>query len=138
MTKRNTILLLFATLFGVLLGSKTGVKGQAFVANSGRRSEAQIKQNGERLKTVPYKEGLGGYALLSVPSSNRVASSRPTRLLPTHGGKPTNSAGRWAKGKSFNPQLFPLLRPCRCHCRQRMATTSPRLRYVIALRRLLC
>lgn len=74
----------------------------------------------------------------STPSSHRIASSRPSRLLPTHGGKPTNHPSRWAKGESSNPLKHALLLSCRCHRWHFATVASPRLRYVIALRRLLC
>ncbi|MBQ8968512.1 MAG: hypothetical protein IJ064_02085 [Bacteroidaceae bacterium] len=149
MSRFLTRLFIVAALLCGYLGSNVGAKARYLSANGTHKSEAQIRQSDGWLRQVAEVTGYAASlveepqaipvaARLSAPSSNRVASSRPTRLLPTHGGKPTNSAGRWAKGKSFNPQLFPLLRPCRRHCRQRMAATPPRLRYVIALRRLLC
>ena len=148
-----------------ILGSGMGVRAQGFLATEQQKSEErfhvaenrgkacldyaevrkrsdeiqQIKQNDGYLKPVAEEpQSPVEVAFRSAPSSHRIASNRPTRLLPTHGGKPTNHGGRWAKGELFNPLIFPSLRLCRrlfCH---RTTAASPRLRYVIALRRLLC
>lgn len=119
-------------------GFGMGVRAQGFLATE-QKSEEQIKQNDGYLKPVAEEpQSPVEVAFRSAPSSHRIASNRPTRLLPTHGGKPTNHGGRWAKGESFNPLISSSLRPCRrlfCH---RTTAASPRLRYVIALRRLLC
>ena len=79
-----------------------------------------------------------GTALRSVPSSHRVGSSRPTRLLPTHGGKPTHHSGRWARNgwsNLFNRSVLLLYKSLNGSCAM---AASQRLYYVIALRRLLC
>ena len=121
-----------------ILGSGISVRAQGFLAAE-QKSEKQIKQNDGYLKPVAEEpQSPVEVAFRSAPSSHRIASNRPTRLLPTHGGKPTNHGGRWAKGESFNPLISPSLRLCRrlfCH---RTTAASPRLRYVIALRRFLC
>ena len=131
------IFFIVAFLFGIL-GSEISVRAQGFLATE-QKSEEQIKQNDGYLKPVAEEpQSPVEVAFRSAPSSHRIASNRPTRLLPTHGGKPTNHGGRWAKGESFNPLISPSLRSCRrlfCH---RTTAASPRLRYVIALRRLLC
>ena len=110
-------------------------------AETRKRSDEiqQIKQNDGYLNPVAEEpQSPVEVAFRSAPSSHRIASSRPTRLLPTHGGKPTNHGGRWAKGESFNPLTSPSLRLCSQFCWHRTTAASPRLRYVIALRRLLC
>ena len=110
-------------------------------AETRKRSDEiqQIKQNDGYLNPVAEEPQSPVEVIFrSVPSSHRIASSRPTRLLPTHGGKPTNHGGRWAKGESFNPLISLSLRSCRQFCWHRTTAASPRLRYVIALRRLLC
>ena len=131
-------LFFFLAFLSGILGSGMGVRAQGFLATE-QKSEEQIKQNDGYLKPVAEEpQSPVEVAFRSVPSSHRIASNRPTRLLPTHGGKPTNHGGRWAKGESFNPLISPSVRSCRrlfCHC---TTAASPRLRYVIALRRLLC
>ena len=115
------------------------VRAQGFLSTEQQKNEEQIKQNDGYLKPVAEEpQSPVEVVFRSVPSSHRIASSRPTRLLPTHGGKPTNHGGRWAKGESFNPLIFPSLRSCRQFCWHSATAASPRLRYVIALRRLLC
>ena len=132
-------LILIATLLCGFLDSAKGVKAKSLTENERQKSEEQIKQNDGYLNPVAEEpQSPVEVVFRSVPSSHRVASSRPTRLLPTHGGKPTNHGGRWAQGESFNPLLFPSLRLCRQFCWHRITAASPRLRYVIALRRLLC
>ena len=113
------------------------VKVQGAVASS-QQDEKQFKRHDGWIRHVAEEPETVPISLLRPTTSHRVASSRPTRLLPTHGGKPTNHGGRWTKGESFNPLIFPSLRSCRQFCWHRMTAASPRLRYVIALRRLLC
>ena len=113
------------------------VKVQGAVASS-QQDEKQFKRHDGWIRHVAEEPETVPVSLLRPTTSHRVASSRPTRLLPTHGGKPTNHGGRWTKGESFNPLIFPFLRSCRQFCWHRMTAASPRLRYVIALRRLLC
>lgn len=138
--KRHLIrLFLFAALLCGFLGSRTGVMAQSHTINDEQKSEEQIKQNDGYLKPVAEEpQSPVEVVFRSLSSSYRVASSRPTRLLPTRGSKPTNFTGRWAKGESFNPLLPYALLTYRCNCWHRTTAASPRLRYVIALRRLLC
>ena len=132
-------LFLVAVLLCDFLGSAKGAKGQGIAVADEQRSEEQIKQNDGYLKPVAEEpQGPVEVAFRSSSSSHRVASHRSIRLLPTHGGKPTNQPGRWAKDNSYNPQTHALLLPCCSHCWQRTTAASQRLRYVIALRRLLC
>ena len=120
-------------------GSGMDVRAQGFLSTEQQKNEEQIKQNDGYLNPVAEEPQSPVEVIFrSVPSSHRIASSRPTRLLPTHGGKPTNHGGRWAKGESFNPLISLSLRSCRQFCWHRTTAASPRLRYVIALRRLLC
>ena len=77
-------------------------------------------------------------SLFSTTSSRRVISSRPTRILPTHGGRANHHHGRWMTDGIFNYcNSLPLLQ-CHGFISQNWASASPRLYYVIALRRLLC
>ena len=76
--------------------------------------------------------------LRQAPSSHRLASSRPSRLLPTHGGKPGKHPGRWSSDGSSNPFKYAQRQWCRTLLWYRTIVPSPRLYYVIALRRLLC
>ncbi len=128
---------LVATLLcGVLLGS--AVKAQGAVASS-QQDKQQIKQHdgwihqvAEEPETAPVP------ALRPSTPSHRVASHRSVRLLPTHGGNPSQHSGRWAKGQlSYQPK-FSLQLPCISRPSLCTPAASPRHYYVIALRRLLC
>ena len=136
---RKVIRLFFIVAFLCnILGSGISVRAQGFLAAE-QKSEEQIKQNDGYLKPVAEEpQSPVEVAFRSAPSSHRIASNHPTRLLPTHGGKPNNHGGRWAKGESFNPLISISLRSCRQFFCHRTTAASPRLRYVIALRRLLC
>lgn len=135
-------LFLIATLLcGYLLCNAMQVRGDYLGSgtSSGQKNEEQIKPGSGMLKQVAEEPQIPAEsALRSASSSHRVATSRLTRLLPTHGGKPNNHTGRWTKGQSFNPLLFPFPQSCYSRQRHRAFAASPRLRYVIALRRLLC
>lgn len=122
-------------LCGFFLGFT--VKAQGMIA--ARQQEQQVKHHvgwvgtwAEEPETMPFST--------IRPSSpfHRVASSRPTRLLPTYGGKPNHHSGRWAKNQS--PHLLKCFKLFSNigHHRLRMFAVSPRRYYVIALRRLLC
>ena len=132
-------LFLVAVLLCDFLGSAKSTKVQGVAIADEQKSEEQIKQSDGYLKAVAEEpQSPVEVVFRSLPSSHRVASYRSTRLLPTHGGKPTNHSGRWAKGHSYNPQICSILLSCCRHCWQRTTAASQRLRYVIALRRLLC
>ena len=132
-------LLLVIALLCNCLGSVTGVRAQGLVSKDEQKSEHQIKQHNGYLKAVAEEpQSPVEVVFRSAPSSHRVASNRPTRLLPTHGGKPGKYNGRWAADEICKPFNCALLQPCRglyCLC---TVVTPPRFYYVIALRRLLC
>ena len=131
---------LIVTLLCGLIGSMARVKAQSYVETGGAKSEHQIKQNEGYLGTFAEESRNSiEVAFRSTPSSHRVASSRPTRLLPTHGGgKPGGHLGHWTANVVFKPLKKALLQPCHELYYLHMVVASPRLRYVIALRRLLC
>ena len=131
-------LCLVAALLCSFLGSQTGVRAKGFVGKS-EKSEAQVKANDGWLKQMAEEPQSPVESVLrTTSSSNRVISSRPSRLLPTHGGRIGHHGGRWASNgcsplqtslkRGFTQSTFT---PGR-------GSSSPRLYYVIALRRLLC
>ena len=81
--------------------------------------------------------GVGGVSL-SVPASHRFASSRSFRLLPTHRGRLGNQGARSSAGKLLNFHDYIFVRFVSDVAFSDWTSTSPRLYYVIALRRLLC
>lgn len=132
-------LFLVAALLCDFLGFADGVKPQGIAVKDEQKSEEQIKQDDGYLKAVAEEpQSPVEVVFRSAPSSSRVASNRPTRLLPTHGGKPGKHHGRWAADVVYKPFNCALLQPCRGLYRLSIVATPPRLYYVIALRRLLC
>ncbi|MBO4801399.1 MAG: hypothetical protein J5545_05975 [Bacteroidaceae bacterium] len=131
------LLLLVVTLLSDWVGSSVGSQLQAIVPG---QNLAQVSRydGWHHLMNVGRERPFG--TLLNTPSSfHRLGSSRPARLLPTHGGKPGHSAGRWAKNFSFHPSFFlPLRSTINAQSLSRTVASSPRHYYVIALRRLLC
>ena len=133
-------------LCGFLLGPTVKALG----AVAGRQQDKQqIKQHDGWIRHVAEEPETSPFSLLRPTPSHRVASireqrssarslSRPVRLQPTHGGKPSHHSGRWAKGLSSYPLKFSLQLPCAGLHWLRTPVASPRRRYVIALRRLLC
>lgn len=132
-------LFLVAVLLCDFLGFTDGVKAQGIVSKDEQKSEEQIKQHDGYLKAVAEEpQSLVEVVFRSAPSSSRVASNRPTRLLPTHGGKPGKHHGRWTTNEICKPFNCVLLQLCRGIYSLRTVAAPPRYYYVIALRRLLC
>ena len=158
-------LFLVAALLCDFLGSGTGARAQGFVSKDEQKSEErfheaesrgkacldyaearkrsdeiqQIKQHDGYLKAVAEEpQSPVEVVFRSAPSSSRVASNRPTRLLPTHGGKPGKHHGRWTTNEICKPFNCVLLQLCRGLYHLRTVAAPPRYYYVIALRRLLC
>ncbi len=79
-----------------------------------------------------------GEAFIKSNSPQNINASRPTRLLPTHGGKPGKTFGQ---GTYCNPSnLLKYFSLCKFiwFCKTYIGAAPPRLYYVIALRRILC
>ena len=130
------ILLLIALVCNIL-GSGKRIKADGIVFGK-PCNEEQIQRYDDFLNHVAEEpQAPIGTALRSLPSSHRIGSSRPSRIIPTHGGKPTQHAGRWAKTEWSNLLNGFALLSYRIHGSRAMAA-SQRLYYVIALRRLLC
>lgn len=128
---------LIAALLCGVLGSVAGVRAQHAVAY-GQIGEEQIKAEDGRLKQMAEEpQSPAGTSFRTVPSTHRVASSRPVRLLPTHGGRTGQNQGRWA-ADGFSLHKYLPGWQCFGIAGQHRAAPSPRLYYVIALRRLLC
>ena len=120
-----------------LLDFGTAIKTDS-VALTNPTTEEQIQCESRRLRNVAEEpQNPFGNVMRTSHPSHRLASSRPLRLLPTYGGKPTQHHGRWAQANSTNHQN---LSRQQHHAlfRHGLPTSSPRRYYVIALRRLLC
>lgn len=129
--------LIMSLLWGVL-GSNNGVKAQG-VATDKQHDEQQVCQHDSWLGHVAEEpQTQQSPCLRTGGQSHRVVSSRNSRILPTHGGKPGQHHGRWARNSSCQPLKNSLLCLHHSHLWFRAGTASPRHYYVIALRRLLC
>ena len=104
-----------------------------------QQDEQQIKRNDGWIHHMAEEPESAPVSLLrpSLPS-HRVASSRSVRLLPTHGGKPSQQTGRWVKGQLSYHSKYTLQHPCVGHHQSCMVASPSRRYYVITLRRLLC
>lgn len=131
------LIVIIALLCG-LLGSGIRVKVQEVATNQvvgevrSMRPDRQDRLWGEEPQS-PLSD-----SMRKPPSSHRIVSTRTSRLLPTQGGKSGHSSDRWANGHSSNllnhlPSLL-----CQSPLWLGIVAPSPRLYYVIALRRLLC
>ena len=124
-------------LCATLLDSAGGIRAQS-AAKEGQRDEELIEQrDGWLQRIVEERRNIPADALRPSSSSSRLASSRPVRVLPTHGGKPTHHSGRWYQDYSSN-LFYIALQSCPNRYQLCSTVASPRLRYVISLRRLLC
>lgn len=83
-----------------------------------------------------HRMALAG-TVITAKTGERVGGSRPSRLMPTHGGKPGRTIGRWAVSSSFHLSTISALLH-RHGCGLQVWAAFPRYYYVIALRRLLC
>ena len=133
-------IVLIITLFSGLLGFTDGVKAQCRAEAGGTKSEHQIKQNEGNINTWTDKsQSPIETAFRSTSYSNHNAFSRSTRLLPTHGGgKSGGNNSRWIANECLTPFKSALLQSCNTFDRYHVVVVSPRLRYIIALRHLLC
>ena len=131
-------LFFIAMLLCGFLGFRNEVGAQNLV-DSRQKSEEQIRQNVGWVKHAA-KEPMSPVeaALRPVTSSHRVGSSRPTRLLPTHGSKQGQHHGKGGFNGFLTSTNHLLLRQCCAFDGLHMVSASPRLYYVIALRRILC
>ena len=136
---RNLIrLLVVATLMCFFLDFNTEVRAKGSFTEE-KHSEEQVSRNDglyHQMADEPRSPVEAG--LRQAPTSHRIASSRPSRLLPTHGGKLGKHPGRWTSDITSNPFKYAQLQWCGTLLWFRTVAASPRLYYVIALRRLLC
>ncbi|MBQ6226711.1 MAG: hypothetical protein IJJ73_10465 [Bacteroidaceae bacterium] len=76
--------------------------------------------------------------VVTAKNGERIGSSRPVRLIPTHGGKSGRMLSRLTSASSiYHSNLYSLLFRL-SDCGIRVGAASPRFYYVIALRRILC
>lgn len=131
-------ILLIVTLMFNILGFGKQIKANIFVYDRPSNDEQLQCYDGFFHHMAEEPQAPIGVVLRSMPSSHRVGSSRPTRLLPTQGGKPTHHSGRWALNEWYNLSNGLILLSYKSFNSSRAMAASQRLYYVIALRRLLC
>lgn len=133
----NRFFIISALLCG-LLGFGIGVKAQV-IAHDEQKNEEQIQEADGFLRQVAEEpQSPVEAAFRSAPSSHRVASSRSSRVQTTHGGRTNHTHGRvLADVLSYLHKYLPL-GDVSSKSSSAQAFASPRLYYVIALRRLLC
>ena len=129
-------LLLIALLFG-LFGQTNWAKGQG-LSSQNRQEGTCITQIDGLMRTIAEEQQRPyGLILQSSPSSQSIGSSRPSRTLPSHGPKPSRQLG--IHGNCLSTTLkYASLHLYRSHLKPRTGVASPRLYYVIAMRRVLC
>ena len=129
--------LVVALLCG-LSDSLEWVSNQEGVTNK-HQQEEQITQDDESFKDlIAERQRPIDSPLVKSQNQQRVGSSRPSRIIPTYGGKTGKNLALWANqhlDNTLNIIHLPLqlTKICSGH-----GIASPRLYYVIALRRILC
>ena len=129
---------LVVTLLCGLSDSLEWVSNQDGVAKK-HQQEEQITQDDESFKDlIAERQRSIDNPLVTSQSQQRVGSSRPSRITSTYGGKSGKNLAHWANQQLDNTlniiyQPLQLIKTCSGH-----GIASPRLYYVIALRRILC
>ena len=113
-----------------------GVKERAICSQT--KEEQVTAYDGLTKGVMEEPEGQYSSPLLRSQPQQRVGSSRSSRVMPTHGGKPGRNIGGWNNHHSYNPLNFTHLAQSELTTRSAEGVASPRLYYVIALRRILC
>ena len=103
----------------------------------GQQREERIGQQDDLLRAFAEEPQppINSLFVQSNPSQ-RVGSSRPTRILPTHGGKPGRNIGNVHHSSHYYQHVS--LQLCYRNSTPGAVAASPRYYYVIALRRILC
>ena len=129
---------LIAALLCGLSNSPLWVRAQDVVSRDHHQEECVQRYDGLTGSLMEERQQPLGESLVKSQQSQRVNSSRPARLLPTHGGKSGRGLGLGIQNNSSNQ--FKYFHLCRCLdiFKARTGVASPRFYYVIALRRILC
>ena len=115
------------------------VGAQERASDSKKQKEEQVSAYDGLVKgAMEEPEGQYSSPQLRSQPQQRVGSSRSLRVMPTHGGKPGRNLGGWNNHYSYNPQNFIHLALSELSAQGAEGVASPRLYYVIALRRILC
>ena len=129
---------LVVTLLCGLSDSLEWVSNQEGVGKKHQQEEKITQDNGYVKGLVAESQKPIDSPLVKSQNQQRVGSSRPSRIIPTYGGKSGKNLAHWAN-QHFDNTLNIIYLPlqlkniCSGH-----GIASPRLYYVIALRRILC
>ena len=129
---------LVVTLLCGLSDSLEWVSNQEGVANKHQQEEQITQDDGYVKNLIAERQRPFNSTLVKSQNQQRVGSSRPSRIIPTYGGKSGKNLAHWANQQldnTLNIIYLPLqlTKICSGH-----GIASPRLYYVIALRRILC
>jgi len=138
MKKMFLRLWLIVVLLCGLADSLSWISAQDVVRLPSHQDACIEQHNGLVSSWMEERQRPFGQALVKSQSSQRIGSSRSSRVLPTYGGKPGRSMGHGAS--SYSSNCFNGVFLCRNTRIQsaRAGVSLPRFYYVIALRRLLC
>ena len=129
--------LVVTLLFG-LSDSLGWVSNQEGATNKHQQEEQITQDDGYIKGLVAERQKPIDSPLVKSQNQQHVGSSRPSRIIPTYGGKTGKNLAHWASqhlDNTLNIIYLPLqlTKICSGH-----GIASPRLYYVIALRRILC
>lgn len=115
------------------------LKGEGAISHTESAKEEATYQNCGLIHHLELQGQLpSAGVVLTAKNSHRIGSSRPVRLMPSHGGKPGRSLGYWASNYSSYLSNLSCLHLSKAAFRSQTWAASPRYYYVIALRRILC
>ena len=124
-------------LFVATAAPSERVSAQAF-ASHGQQEESVRQRDLLGTSQAEEKQRPYGEALVKTLPFQRIGSSRPSRLFPTHGGKSGRSLGHGTPHHSFNHLILVYRHLGSRLSKSRGGAALPRYYYVIALRRILC
>ena len=114
------------------------VLAQADVTSEAAQEESFSQSDGLHRYMMLEQQKMPAGFVITAKSGERIGSSRPVRLVPTHGGKSGRMLSRLTSASSiYHSNLYSLLFRL-SDCGIRVGAASPRFYYVIALRRILC
>lgn len=115
-----------------------GAQRQEGVRRESISEECVTKYDGLHRYMMQERQMPLAATVITAKNGERIGSSRPVRLSPTHGGKPSRTLWRWISNKSLHLSNLHALLLRRIDCGRGVSAASPRYYYVIALRRILC
>ena len=114
------------------------VLAQADVTSKAAQEESFSQSDGLHRYMMLEQQKMPAGFVITAKNGERIGSSRPVRPIPTHGGKPGRMLARLTSSGSVYLSNLHALLLCLSAGNKRAWAASPRLYYVIALRRILC